>query len=109
MYDKYLTAPKPITLKGNFKDKFIREEQQNRDRIPVQAGSLKEQMTFAQYERLMAKTSNRMLLSEKIYRDDNGSKIENHNVYKDMMIFFSLLEKDIFGGRVMIMKNHQNE
>jgi len=45
-YDKFAQKLKPLTLKGNFKDKFIREEQQNRERIKVFSGSLKEKLTF---------------------------------------------------------------
>ena len=34
---------------------------------------------------------------------------ENYVVYKDLMIFFNLLEKDIFGGRVMVTKTLSNQ
>ena len=47
-----------------------------------------------------------MLFFEKMYLDEDGNKVENHMVYKDMMIFFKLLEKDVFGGRVMVTKTH---
>ncbi len=29
-----------------------------------------------------------MLFYERIYQDENGNKIEDHIVYRDMMIFF---------------------
>ena len=45
-----------------------------------------------------------MIVNERVYRDEDGRKITNHTVYKDLMIFFTLLEKDIFGGRVMFTK-----
>jgi len=48
-----------------------------------------------------------MLGMERIYRDEKGQKIENHIVYKDLMVFFKLLEKDFFGGRVMLTKGSQ--
>ena len=106
-YAKYQVQPKPITLKGNFKDQFIREEQQNRERIKIFAGSLKEKMTYEQYQRLM-QANNRMLFMEKLFRDEKGQKIDGHLVYKDLMVFFKLLERDFFGGRVMLTKTHSN-
>ena len=45
-----------------------------------------------------------MLFFEKMYLDEDGNKVENHMVYKDMMIFFKLLERDSFGGRVLVTK-----
>ena len=47
-----------------------------------------------------------MLFYERIYQDENGYKIEDHVVYRDMMIFFQLIKGDVFGGRVMITKSH---
>mmetsp|Transcript_31482 Transcript_31482/g.48154 ORF Transcript_31482/g.48154 Transcript_31482/m.48154 type:complete len:216 (-) Transcript_31482:216-863(-) len=101
-------ARKPITLKGNFVDECIREEQRNRVRIPTKKESLKEQMTLEQYKKLM-EDNQRMLFFERLYIDEEGRKIDNHHVYKDMMIFFKLIEKDIFGGRVMVTKTHQSQ
>lgn len=49
----------------------------------------------------------RILFNDKIYMDEDGNKIEKHLIYKDMMIFFQLLENDVFGGRVMVTKTHQ--
>jgi|TARA_B110000285_G_C14626998_1_gene381705 hypothetical protein len=46
----------------------------------------------------------RMLFTETIFRDEDGKKVDNHIVYKDMMIFFKLLERDAFGGRVLVTK-----
>lgn len=51
----------------------------------------------------------RMMFYEMQHRDDNGVVIEDHLVYKDLMIFFNLLEKDIFGGRVMVTKTLSNQ
>ena len=50
-----------------------------------------------------------MMFYEMQHRDDNGVVIEDHLVYKDLMIFFNLLEKDIFGGRVMVTKTLSNQ
>ena len=47
-----------------------------------------------------------MMICEKMIRDENGTLIEDHVVYKEMITFFKLLEKDIFGGRVMVTKTH---
>lgn len=95
-----------MTLKGNFKDEFIREEQRNRERIPIKNETLKEKMSFEQYQTYM-QANQRILFNDKIYMDEDGTKIEKHLVYKDMMIFFQLLENDVFGGRVMVTKTHQ--
>lgn len=46
-----------------------------------------------------------MFFYEKIHMDEKGRKIVNHEVYKEIMVFFKLLEKDIFGGRVMVTRN----
>ena len=51
----------------------------------------------------------RILFNDKIYMDEDGNKIEKHLIYKDMMIFFQLLENDVFGGRVMVTKTHQQK
>ena len=52
-YEKYQEAAKPpITLKGNFKDD-VPEALRNRERIPARPSSLKEQMSFEQYKKLM--------------------------------------------------------
>lgn len=48
----------------------------------------------------------KMLICEKIPRDDNGTLITDHTVYKEMITFFNVLENDIFGGRVMVTKTH---
>ena len=50
-----------------------------------------------------------MLFAERLYRDDDGRKIEGHYVYKDIMTFFKLIERDIFGGRVMVTKAPEQE
>jgi hypothetical protein len=52
------------------------------------------------------KNNKRMFLYEKLYMDENGNKVHDHHLYKDMMIFFKLIEKDYFGGRVMVTKTH---
>jgi len=62
-------------------------------------------MSFEQYKKLM-EGNQRMLFFEKMYLDEDGNKVDSHMVYKDMMIFFRLLERDIFGGRVMVTKTH---
>ena len=52
----------------------------------------------------MAEENSRMMIYEKVYKDENGNKISNHYAYKDLMVFFRLIERDMFGGRVMINK-----
>lgn len=52
-YERRLPKPKPFTIKGNFKDAYIREEQRNRERIPVTEESLQERLTEQEYERLI--------------------------------------------------------
>lgn len=47
-----------------------------------------------------------MMICEKIKRDEDGTVLKDHTVYKEMITFFKLLEKDIFGGRVMVTKTH---
>jgi len=91
-------------MKGNFQEKCIREEQKNRERIPMSEINFRESMSFEQYNKLM-QNNKRMLFYERIYQDENGDKIEDHIVYRDMMIFFQLIKGDIFGGRVMITKS----
>lgn len=61
----------PISLKGNFQDP-IREEQRDRDRIPAVQGSLKEQMSLEQYQRLQETQVERLLFNEQLFRDQNG-------------------------------------
>lgn len=102
-YEKYQDKRKPITLKGNFKEAEIA-----RERIPIKSQEAREQMNFEQYNKLM-QSNQRLLFYERIYQDEEGNKIENHIAYKDLMIFFKLLEKDIFGGRVMVTKTHQKQ
>lgn len=46
-----------------------------------------------------------MFFYEKIHMDENGQKITDHHAYKEIMTFFKLLEKDVFGGRVMVTRN----
>ena len=60
-------------------------------------------MTPEQYQRLMAKKK-KMLFTETLYLDEDGNKIKDHIVYMDMMVFFKLLPKDMFGGRVLVTK-----
>jgi hypothetical protein len=61
-------------------------------------------MSYEQYQILKGK-SNRILFNEKIHKDEQGRKITDHDVNKEIMVFFKLLEKDIFGGRVMVTRN----
>ena len=63
-------------------------------------------MSIEQYNELM-RDNYRMFFNERIYRDDDGKKITNHVAYKEMMIFFQLMERDMFGGRVMCTKSQQ--
>lgn len=43
-----------------------------------------------------------MMSFERVYRDEDDKLIDKHMVYKDFMVFFELLERDTFGGRVML-------
>ena len=45
--------------------------------------------------------------NERIYRDLDGKKITKHIAYKEIMVFSQLMERDMFGGRVMCTKSHQ--
>ena len=103
-YEKLQDQPKPMTLKGNFKDVEIA-----REKIHIKSREVKDSMNFEQYKKLM-KSNKRLLFYERVYLDEDGKKIDDdHIAYKNLMIFFQLLEKDIFGGRVMVTKTHQKK
>jgi hypothetical protein len=94
-------------LKGNFAD-VGRDNQMQKNRIKTMGGkSVLEKMNFDQYQKLKA-SSNRMFFFEKVHMDEQGKRITDHEVYKEIMTFFKLLEKDMFGGRVMVTRNHQH-
>ncbi len=41
-FEKFQEQPKPFTMKGNFQEKCIREEQKNRERIPLKEINFRE-------------------------------------------------------------------
>ena len=107
-FSKYYENKKPMIFRGNNKDEYIREEQRNRERIPINNENLKEMVTPEQYQKLMA-NKKKMLFSEIQYMDEDGNQIKDHIVYTDMMVFFKLLPKDMFGGRVLVTKTQSEE
>ena len=54
------------------------------------------------------KEEDRSILNTKLYKDSLGRKIDNHEIYKDQMIFFKLLPNDVFGGRVLVTKKSES-
>jgi CRP-like cAMP-binding protein len=98
--EKYAAPPKPMTLKGNFKDAYIRESQRDRERLPTSEVPLQVKLSAEEYNRLVG-PPRRLVVHQRIYRDEDGKLITDHHVYKDFMVFFQLLEGDNFGGRVM--------
>ena len=90
-FERNFPKSKPLTFKGNFKDPIRGLKDKMIINEKVSAPSLKEE--------------DRSILNTKFNRDFKGRKIENHEIYKDMMIFFKLLPNDLFGGRVLVTKN----
>ena len=106
-FERLYEEKKPFTLKGNNAD-IIPDELQKKDRIKIEEHeSLREVMSAEQYNKLM-QNNERMFFHERIYRDKTGRKISDHIVYKEMMSFFQLISRDIFGGRVMVTKAAAN-
>ena len=106
-YEKQKEKDKPFTLKGNFKDELKRTSQMNRVRIPDDSDNADQWKRLQQF-RAKNEQIDKMMICEKIKRDEDGTVLKDHIVYKEMISFFKLLEKDIFGGRVMVTKTHQN-
>lgn len=63
---------------------------------------MQEKLSGREYKKLMRGIDQKMMSFERVYRDEDDKLIEKHMVYKDFMVFFELLERDTFGGRVML-------
>ena len=51
-----------------------------------------------------------LLFYERMQVDEDSLPVNNHTVYRDLMVFFKLIERDMFGGRVLVTKGapHKN-